>query len=548
MWLRNIYTKTIRDNRAGILGWGLGIATLMAVGASQYGQLISGTPEERRRLAAETAKAFEGFSFLIGDIVGLDTIGGFITTRVMGFIPVMIGLWAIVLAVGALRGEEQNGSIDVLLATPHSRWSVAEQKVAAVLTAVLVVCALAWLGLWAGVALTVEQLGVGDMALGMLNVFVMSVFWAGAGLLVSQFVAIRRTASSITGGVMFAAFLVNNLLSGNDNLSWLAWLSPFHWYSVSKPMAPGYGMEWGALTLMVVAAVVVTLAAVWIFTRRDVGATFTALPARSGRRARASSGGAWLLGSVFGKSIRDLVWPTVWWSVGLAVYTVMILGTVNQVLEPLQDVIRNLGWMAAIVGNMATPAAYMGYSLFTFLPVLLAVYAITQINSWTDDEEEGRLELMAAMPLPRWMLLVPRYVALLASMLVIVAALYVAIAVSAGAFNVALDMGQVAGALLAAVPIGLVVAAFGYLVATWLKRPGAAMPITIAVVVTMFFVQLFGPVFQLPETVLNLSIFHLYGTPMTTGVQWGAALALVGVALALAAGSLVGLQRRDIAK
>ena len=74
------------------------------------------------------------------------------------------------------------------------------------------------------------------------------------------------------------------------------------------------------------------------------------------------------------------------------------------------------------------------------------------------------------------------------------------------------------------------------------------VPVTITVVVAMFFLQLFGPVFQLPEAVLSLSIFHLYGTPMTTGVQWGAVMALTVGALALAAGSLVGLQRRDIAK
>jgi ABC-2 type transport system permease protein len=255
-----------------------------------------------------------------------------------------------------------------------------------------------------------------------------------------------------------------------------------------------------------------------------------------------------LLGSVFGKSIRDLVWPTVWWSLGLGLYAAMIMGTVNQVLEPLRDVLSNLGWMAAIVGNLATPAAYMGYSLFTFLPVLLAVYAITQINSWTDDEEDGRLELLAAMPLPRWMLLVPRYVALALSMLAIMGVLYVVIGLSTSAFNVTLDTTRVGEALLAAIPVGLIVAAFGLLVATWLKRPGAAVPVTIAVVVAMFFLQLFGPVFELPEAVLDLSVFQLYGRPLTDGIEWGWIGLMTALALVFAAGSLVGLQRRDIAK
>ena len=53
--LANIYTKTIRDNRAGMLGWGLGIAAIMVIGSSQYGQIISGTLEERAYDATGTS-------------------------------------------------------------------------------------------------------------------------------------------------------------------------------------------------------------------------------------------------------------------------------------------------------------------------------------------------------------------------------------------------------------------------------------------------------------------------------------------------------------
>jgi hypothetical protein len=44
------------------------------------------------------------------------------------------------------------------------------------------------------------------------------------------------------------------------------------------------------------------------------------------------------------------------------------------------------------------------------------------------------------------------------------------------------------------------------------------------------------------------SVFHLYGRPLTDGVNWGGIAALVVASLALAAGSLVGFNRRDIAK
>src|SRR5688500_7440127 len=124
MLLRNIFLKSLRDNRVGLITWGAGLGLLTVAGASQYPQVIGGTGPERQRMAEEVAKAFQAFSFLIGEITALDTIGGFLTTRVLSFVPVMIGLWVAIVAVGLIRGEEQQGALDMLLSTPHSRGSV----------------------------------------------------------------------------------------------------------------------------------------------------------------------------------------------------------------------------------------------------------------------------------------------------------------------------------------------------------------------------------------------------------------------------------------
>ena len=53
---------------------------------------------------------------------------------------------------------------------------------------------------------------------------------------------------------------------------------------------------------------------------------------------------------------------------------------------------------------------------------------------------------------------------------------------------------------------------------------------------------------ELPEAVLDLSIFQLYGRPLTEGIKWGWIGLMAALTLVFAAGSLVGLQRRDIAK
>ncbi len=141
-----------------------------------------------------------------------------------------------------------------------------------------------------------------------------------------------------------------------------------------------------------------------------------------------------------------------------------------------------------------------------------------------------------------------RYVAIALSLAVILVILGLFLTLSAAASGVSFDMAGMWAALAAALLLGLVVAALGLSIATWLARPGAALPITIAIVVLMFFLEIFAPILNLPSAVLNLFVFHLYGKPMTEGVKWGSTITLVTVTLILCAVSLLGLNRRDIAK
>jgi ABC-2 type transport system permease protein len=546
--LANIFAKSLRDNRAGIVAWGTGVGLLMVATASQYATIIGPAGPARERLAAETAKAFQAFSFLLGDITSLDTMGGFVTTRVIGEMPVIFGLWAAVVAAGLIRGEEQDGALDVLLSTPHSRRSALGQKAAALLVALLIALVLTILGLELGAITGGEPLPLDGLFLTMLNVLAVSAFWGVLGLLICQFTITRRTASSITGALIFGTYLLNNTLGSISGLEWTAWIMPFHYYAVSKPLVPGRAMEWGAWLALVAATVLLLALTSLIFERRDIGSAFKLFTGSGVQKAKASAGSTWLLGSVLGKNIRDLIGPTLAWSAGLALYAIVIISTTNQALGPLRDILSNAGWIASIVGNLATPQAYLSVAMFIYFPVLVVVFSITQVIGWTDDEEVGRLELLVSEPIPRVQLLLVRYLAIVLAMAVIVVLTGVAILLTAAVAGVDLDAGSVTLSLVTIIPPAFTVAAFGLCLAAWFKRPSAAVPFTIAVVAVMFFLDFLAPILHLPEVVLNLSVFHLYGKPLTDGVNGGGAAALVVASIVLLAGSLAGLNRRDIAK
>jgi ABC-2 type transport system permease protein len=548
MFFANIFLKTLRDNRAGILGWGLGMAFVVIAGAAQYNQVIPGTGAEREKNIAEITQAFQAFSFLTGDVTSLGTIGGYVTTRVLGLVPTMLALWALVVGAGLIRGEEQQGSLDLLLSVPRSRMAGLLEKVAALIVGVVIATALTILGLWVGILAAGEQMDWGGALLTGLNIAAFVSFWGLAGLLAGQFTGTRRQASGVTGGLLLASYLLNNVLQAVPNLKGLTWLLPAHYYAVSKPLAPGGTFEWGAWAVLVALSTACLALSILLFTRRDIGPAFALF--RTEREESRSTGRLTerLLGSVFGKALLDVMGSAIAWGLGLGAFGAMVMATTGQALEPIRQIAQNAGWLARLIGNLASNEAYLSVSLFTYLPVLLAIFAITQISSWAGDEEEGRLEMLAAMPLPRWPVLLARYAAGTAGMAIILVVTGASVLLTAAFVNISLDPGRVVAGLIAALPLGLLVAAFGLCVATWAERPGIAVPVTITLVTVMFFFETLAPLFDLPEAALNLSIFYLYGKPVVEGIKWGGLLASTIAALILAAASLAGWSRRDIVK
>src|SRR5687767_10656774 len=156
--LRNVFLKTLRDNLKGIFGWGVALMLLMIVGASQYPQIVGPLGPERERTIEQLTQTLRAFSFMTGEVTAVGTLGGFATARLLGILPLLLSVWAIVVGVGLIRGEEQAGSLEVLLSTPRHRISVFMEKALALLVSVIALVTLAGAGLWLGSLLANEPL------------------------------------------------------------------------------------------------------------------------------------------------------------------------------------------------------------------------------------------------------------------------------------------------------------------------------------------------------------------------------------------------------
>ena len=545
MWLSSVFLKTLRDYRIAILGWGIGMGLVVVSPMASVSTLIT-TPEAREQLASLAAN----FAWN-ADVVAVTTIGGYATWKIGVFI-FLIAIWPLLAGSRMLRGEEDRGSLDVLLSLPRPRMRVAVEKLAAMWTALLAMGLLIGLVVFAGGRKFGGEFGLGDALLFGLNLALVCAVFGSLALLISQFTQERGPAAGWTAGLLLLFIVLDMVRRVVSNSEWISRVSPIYYYNLSKPLVPGYGVNAGAMVFLLALAVFLGGAAVWLFARRDIGGTvplprWLKLPERTASRALPVRD--WSLRSVYARGLGMIAMPTLWWTLGIAGFAGWMVFVVQLMEERLSsllsssptmiDLIKNLGG-----GDAGVNAGFLS-AMFFFLPLFLMAFAVTQVNGWSADEQDGRLELVLAAPQRRTWVLLGRFAALGTATVVIAVITLLASAAAAAAAGLNLDSGNLAAATLGMIPLGLLVAAIGYLAAGWL-RTAADTGLLSFVLAAWFFISFIGPELSWPDSTLRLSAFYYYGTPLLHGLQLTSVLSVLGVtALALGVGTL-RFSRKDI--
>jgi ABC-2 type transport system permease protein len=549
VWFRSIYLKTLRDYRVAILGWGIGMGLLVVSPMASVSALIT-TPQARAQLAS-LARTFAWNA----DPVAVDTVGGYAAFKI-GIAIFIIAVWPLLAGSRMLRGEEERGALDVLLSVPRSRLRVALEKLAAMWTALLAMALVIGLVVFAGGRAFKADFGLGDALLFGLNLALVCAVFGGLALLVSQFTQERGSAAGWTAGLLLVSIVLDMVHRVIPNAEWISRVSPIYYYNLSKPLVPSYGSNPGAMVLLLALALVLSGAALWLYARRDIGGTVSVpgashLPQRTARPSSALPVGDWSVRSLYARSVATIAMPTFWWTLGIAGFAAWMVVAVWQIEAKLRGItagspayntlIKNVGG-----GDVSQNASLLS-AIFALLPLLLMAFAVTQVNRWAADEEEGRLELVLSTPRPRLQVLLGRFAALSTATVVIGVLTLAASAVAASTTGLKLDAGNLAAASLGMIPLGLLTAAIGYLASGWL-RTAADTGLLSVLLAFWFFISFISPELQWPDATLRLSPFYYYGTPLLHGLQLADMLGVVAVGIAALTLASLRFARKDIGR
>ena len=485
----------------------------------------------------ELAKSFTssgGLNALVGPAHQLNTVAGYTEWKSVGILTVLGAVWALLLSTKLLRGEEDAGRWELLLAGQTTRRGAATQAMSGLaegLLALFVIAAALTMGIG---HIRSAHFSIGSSVLFSLTVTAGAAMFMGAGVLASQLAASRRQAASYCGGTFGIFFALRMLSDSNRSLGWLHWATPLGWI---EQMQPFTHPQPELLALIFGLTGIMVGAALFLAGVRDLGAS--TLPDHSNAKAHTTL----LFGNV-GLTLR-LIRPTILgWVGGVCAFGLLLGGSAKSAAQSLQSSPRVEEVLKRLDGGGGAVKAYLGFS-FLIITLLVALMAAGQITAARREEATGRIDHLLVRPLSRsrWML----------GRLCVASAVTVAAGVLGGLFawlgvasqHVAVGFSNLLGAGLNTVPAGVFLLGFGAL--AWGCIPRMASAAVYGVLAWSFLVELLGGVVNSNHLLLDSSIFHQLNPAPAIGPDWvsGGTMIAIGIAFALLA--VAAFNHRDLA-
>jgi ABC-2 type transport system permease protein len=261
--LANPYTKALWDGRRALLAWALAIAGVAGMYAAFWPMVDD--PAMREAMEAYPQGVLEALNY-----DDLTSPAGYLGGSVYGLLgPLLLAVFVIAGGTRAVAGDEEAGTLDLVLAHPVSRARLALERVAAVFTGAVVLAVavgLVMVALSGPVGFT--EITVGEFAAMTLHMTLFGTTFGALAFAVGAAVGGRALTLAASAGGAVLAYLASGIIPQVEGLEWVRNLSPFHWYNGSDPLVngvqPGHLLLLGATTALLVAA------GVWGFQRRDI--------------------------------------------------------------------------------------------------------------------------------------------------------------------------------------------------------------------------------------------------------------------------------------
>ena len=263
--LRSIFAKVLHDQWRVLLAWTALSGLLAGFYLSLYPSI--GAVDETRQMLESMPPALR--AMFVAEGTDISTPAGYLNVELFTFVvPLLVLAITLTSAGGATAGEEERGTLELLLANPVPRWRIVLEKFAGTLVLAAILCAGIWIALAATAWLASIDIALDRVAAALASAWLLATAMGAVALALGALTGSRMLAIGIGLAVVVAGVFVNALAPLADVLA--AWrpLSPHFHYIGYDPLANG--LDPAHASVLAGTTVVLVVVAMVAFERRDL--------------------------------------------------------------------------------------------------------------------------------------------------------------------------------------------------------------------------------------------------------------------------------------
>jgi ABC-2 type transport system permease protein len=512
--------------------WALAFGATIASSAITY---ANSYPDHatRAHLAATTGRD-RGLAMLLGPVSAIDTVGGYTVYKGFVFLTAIGAIWGLLIATRQLRGEEDAGRWQIVLAGATRPGRATAATLAALFAAVGVLGA----GTTAISLITARDpdlgFGFGSTVLYGCSLTIAPAVFVAIGALASQLGRTRRVATTLAMYAFGVLFIVRMVADAGPSTHWLLWFTPFGWVERMRPFTQD---DVRPLLLAVVVVVALSAVVMRLASKRDAGSGVIAArdvarlrrfglasPTRLALRLDAPVLSAWAAGSI---------------ATGFAFGLISKIAN-GAVSSSVSNTLDKFG-----VGGKSFVLQFFGVA-FLLVATVVALIPVAELGAAADDETSGRLFSLLSRPVRRVTVLGGRIV--IASVTIVATAALTGLAAWLGAKSQGVDpgFGRMIGAGLNVAPTALLVLGLGVVVLA--VAPRLAVRAVYTVVIGSIILDLLTALVSGLSWLDNFSLFHYMALAPAAHVDATTVVVTLLLAAACCAAGLALFRRRDLQK
>jgi len=253
----DVLAETLRERRRSLLWWTLGVVGLVGLTVAFYPSVkdSAGLSDYAKDLPESLRGLF------VGGEIDLTSGAGYLNSQVFAMLaPLILLIFAIGAGGWAVAGEEERGTLDLLLAHPLRRSDFVVQRFAAVLVLVIALSTVLFLTVAVAAALVDLEIGISDLLAASGSNALLALLFGTLALATGAVWPGRGRAIAVATALAVTAWMLDGLGQAVAWLDPLRPLSPFYQAIGTDPLRDGvpwasWGLLAGLTAMLVVAAV-----------------------------------------------------------------------------------------------------------------------------------------------------------------------------------------------------------------------------------------------------------------------------------------------------